>query len=170
LIGINQSWHFCRLGVTLLAKMFVANNDNPILMRLALEQAALALPYDVPVGAVIVDAQGQLIATGYNTRERDQNPLGHAELNAIAQAGQQLGSWRLSGCTLVVTLEPCPMCASAIAQARLARVVYGAADPLYGGAGSRWQLLHQPAPVAIVPGILAVECQQQLHAFFKERR
>jgi tRNA(adenine34) deaminase len=141
-------------------------------MRLALTQAQLALPVDIPVGAVVVDRRtNRIIATGYNTRERNVDPLGHAELNALRQAASVLGNWRLNHCTLVVTLEPCPMCASAISQSRLHSVVYGAIDSQLGGCGG-WVVepSQRPTPVGLVGGVLEEHCQQLLQAFFKAKR
>ena len=143
-------------------------------MRLALAQAVgLADGDDVPVGAVILDAAGELIASGRNRRERDRDPTAHAEIVAIRQAARSLGHWRLTGLTLVVTLEPCTMCAGAITAARLSRCVYGAADPRAGAVGSLWDVLrdtrlnHRPE---VIGGILAEECGAVLRDFFAARR
>jgi tRNA(adenine34) deaminase len=143
-------------------------------MRLALAQAVgLADGDDVPVGAVILDPAGAVIASGRNRRERDRDPTAHAEIVAIRQAAQSLGHWRLAGLTLVVTLEPCTMCAGAITAARLARCVYGAADPRAGAVGSLWDVLrdtrldHRPE---VIGGILAEECGAVLRDFFAARR
>ena len=142
-------------------------------MELALEQArACAHSDDVPVGAVILDANGTLIATGHNTKERDEDPLGHAEVMAIKAASEKLGTWRLNDCTLVVTLEPCVMCAGAILAARIPTVVYGAWDEKAGAAGSVFDLLrdrrlnHQ---VEVISGVRAKECGQLLTDFFREK-
>ena len=142
-------------------------------MELALVEArACAHSDDVPVGAVIFDAAGEVIATGRNTKERDEDPLGHAEVMAIRAAAQKLGNWRLSDCTLVVTLEPCVMCAGAILAARIPTVVYGAWDEKAGAAGSVFDLLrdrrlnHQ---VEVISGVLAEECGQLLTEFFREK-
>ena len=142
-------------------------------MKLALVEArACAHSDDVPVGAVILDAEGILIATGRNTKERDEDPLGHAEVMAIRAAAEKLGNWRLSDCTLVVTLEPCVMCAGAILAARIPTVVYGAWDEKAGAAGSVFDLLrdrrlnHQ---VEVISGVLAEECGQLLTEFFREK-
>ena len=148
-------------------------------MRLALAQAVglagpdLAGPDDVPVGAVILDPAGAVIASGRNRRERDRDPTAHAEIVAIRQAARSLDGWRLTGLTLVVTLEPCTMCAGAITAARLARCVYGAADPRAGAVGSLWDVLrdtrldHRPE---VIGGILAEECGAVLRDFFAARR
>ncbi len=129
--------------------------------------AQQALPLDVPVGALVLSPTGQVLAEAHNQREALNSPTAHAEILALEAAAKTLGSWRLTGCTLVVTLEPCPMCASAIAQSRLAAVVYGAADPLYGACGSRYNLLHYPVSVACLGGILADDCQALLRSSFK---
>lgn len=142
-------------------------------MRLAIEEAKQALLFDeVPIGAIIV-YQGEVIATGYNIRETSQTTLSHAELIAIAEANKVIGSWRLEECTLYVTLEPCPMCAGAIVQSRIRRVVYGAPDPKSGCAGSLMNLLmddrfnHQ---VDVKQGVLRQECSSLLKDFFNELR
>ena len=144
-------------------------------MRLALGEAALAAaePSDVPVGAVIIDEAGTVLARAHNRREADRDPTAHAEIVAIRQAGRALGSWRLTGLTLVVTLEPCTMCAGAVTAARLDRLVYGAEDPRAGAAGSLWDVLrdrrlnHQPE---VIGGVLAQECGAALREFFAARR
>ena len=142
-------------------------------MRLALAEAAEAGPEDVPVGAVILDEAGTVIARARNRREIDRDPTAHAEIVAIRQAARALGSWRLTGLTLVVTLEPCTMCAGAVTAARLARVVYGAEDPKAGAAGSLWDVLrdtrlnHRPE---VIGGVLAGECRALLRDFFAARR
>ena len=142
-------------------------------MRLALAEAEAALQEnEVPIGAVIAHA-GHVVAAAHNQREQLRDPTAHAEMIAITQAAQALGSWRLEGCTLYVTLEPCPMCAGAIVQARVPLVVYGAADPKAGAVQTLFQLLsdrrlnHQ---AQIVPGVLAQECGAVLTRFFQEQR
>jgi tRNA(adenine34) deaminase len=149
-------------------------------MRLALAEAAAARPEmtrtgqdDVPVGAVILDQAGAVLARARNRREADGDPTAHAEMVAIRQAAQVLGSWRLTGLTLVVTLEPCTMCAGAVTLARLARLVYGAEDPKAGAVGSLWDVLrdrrlnHRPE---VIGGVLADECGAVLREFFAARR
>lgn len=143
-------------------------------MRRALTAArAAADGGDVPVGATVVDAAGAPLATAANAREADADPTAHAETLALRAAARRLGSWRLSGCTLVVTLEPCVMCAGAAVLARVDRVVYGAADPKGGAAGSVWDLLrdrrhnHRPE---VIGGVLADECGRLLSGFFEGRR
>lgn len=142
-------------------------------MERALEEArACELTGDVPVGALLLDAEGNIIATGRNTKERDGNPLGHAEMNAIQEASRVLGDWRLEQCTLVVTLEPCVMCAGAILAARIPTVVFGAWDEKAGAAGSVHDLLrdrrlhHQ---VEVIAGVRAEECGALLTEFFRDR-
>jgi tRNA(adenine34) deaminase len=146
-------------------------------MRLALAEAAEAAagagPADVPVGAVILDEAGSVIARAHNRRELDTDPTAHAEIVAIRQAARALGRWRLTGLTLVVTLEPCTMCAGAVTVSRLARVVFGAEDPKAGAVGSLWDVLrdtrlnHQPE---VIGGVLAAECGALLRDFFAARR
>ncbi len=143
-------------------------------MRDALAQAALAPAHDdVPVGAVLLDDGGQLLAAAHNARELTGDPTAHAEVLALRSAAAVRGQWRLSGCTLVVTLEPCAMCAGAIVLSRVARVVYGAADPKAGAAGSLWDLLRDRrlnSRPEVVPGVLAQECGEVLREFFEQRR
>jgi tRNA(adenine34) deaminase len=143
-------------------------------MRVALAEARAALDSgDVPVGAVILDASGTVIARGRNRREADGDPTAHAEIVAIRAAARSVGEWRLDGLTLVVTLEPCTMCAGAITAARLSRVVFGAADPRAGAVGSLWDVVRDQrlAPVPEVIGeVLADECLNVIRRFFSERR
>jgi tRNA(adenine34) deaminase len=146
-------------------------------MRLALAEAALSLSSseaDVPVGAVVVDDSGAVIGRGHNRREADGDPTAHAEIIAIRQAAATIGAgWRLTGLTLVVTLEPCTMCAGAVTAARLRRLVYGAADPKAGAVGSLWDVVrdtrlnHVPE---VIEGVLAAECSALLRDFFAARR
>jgi tRNA(adenine34) deaminase len=147
-------------------------------MRQALAEAAAAAAAepedaDVPVGAVVLDGAGAVIARGRNRREATGDPTAHAEIEAIRAAGLATGDWRLDGCTLVVTLEPCTMCAGAVVLARLARLVYGAADPRAGAAGSLWDVLrdrrlgHMPE---VIGGVLDGECGALLREFFAARR
>jgi tRNA(adenine34) deaminase len=143
-------------------------------MRLALEQAVLtAGSADVPVGAIVVDADGELLGVGCNARELTGDPTAHAEVLALRAAAAALGTWRLSGCTLVVTLEPCTMCAGALVLARVSRVVFGALDPKAGAVGSLWDVVrdrrlnHRPE---VLGGVLAEKCGELLRAFFEGRR
>ena len=143
-------------------------------MRLALaEAAAAAAAGDVPVGAVVLDAAGAPVARAHNRREQAGDPTAHAEIEAIRHAARAVGGWRLDGCTIVVTLEPCTMCAGAVTAARLARLVYGAADPKAGAAGSLWDVLrdrrlgHVPE---VIGGVLGADCGALLRDFFAARR
>ncbi|GAB3054253.1 tRNA adenosine(34) deaminase TadA [Virgibacillus ainsalahensis] len=142
-------------------------------MRAAMEQAEKAREInEVPIGAVIV-YEGNIIATGYNVRETTQETLSHAELIAIQQANKEIGSWRLEDCTLYVTLEPCPMCAGAIVQSRIKRVVYGAPDPKAGCGGTLMNLLDEVRfnhQAELTSGVLENECSQLLRDFFRELR
>jgi tRNA(adenine34) deaminase len=142
-------------------------------MRLALEEARVAAEEDeVPVGAVIV-AGGRVIASGHNQREQLNDPTAHAEMIALTQAAANLGSWRLEGCTLYVTLEPCPMCAGAILQARVPFVVWGAADPKAGAVESLYRLFEDARlnhRVEHVGGVLAPDCGRILSDFFRGKR
>jgi len=129
---------------------------------------------EVPVGAMVYETEtGKILGQGSNTRECDKNPSGHAEFTAIMNACQSIDDWRLNHCTLVVTLEPCPMCAGLIVNARLGRVVYGADDPKAGAVRSLYQLCDDERlnhRCAIVPGVLASESSAMLKAFFKQLR
>ncbi len=143
-------------------------------MRQAIEVAKLALVSgDVPVGAVILDAAGDIVATGYNRREIDGDPTAHAEIVAIREAASKLESWRLDNHTLVVTLEPCAMCAGAIAQSRIATVLFGAWDEKAGAVGSVWDVLRDPRTLhktEVIAGVLEAECAALLNSFFEELR
>jgi tRNA(adenine34) deaminase len=148
-------------------------------MRLALAEAARAAAapgtsaVDVPVGAVVLDPAGTVIGRAANRREADHDPTAHAELLAIREAAGRRGNWRLTGCALVVTLEPCTMCAGAVTLARLDRLVYGAEDPRAGAVGSLWdvvrdrRLAHRPE---VIGGVLATDCAALLREFFVARR
>ncbi|MBQ7491018.1 MAG: nucleoside deaminase [Clostridia bacterium] len=141
-------------------------------MRLALEQARLALAAgEVPVGCVIVK-DGEVIGAGYNRRETDKSVLGHAELMAIRQAEQALGDWRLTGCALYVTLEPCPMCAGAILNARVDTVVCGASDCTFGACGGVMNLFEEAFGFRpkLYKGVLEEECAALMTAFFQGLR
>jgi tRNA(adenine34) deaminase len=142
-------------------------------MREALHQAQLAAVADeVPVGALVV-RDGEIVGAAHNQRETLADPTAHAEMIAITQAASALGSWRLSGCTLYVTLEPCSMCAGAIVLARLDRVVYGATDPKAGAVESLYQLLEDSRlnhQAHVVRGVLAPECGGILKEFFQRKR
>ena len=143
-------------------------------MRLALDEArAAGSSGDVPVGAVVLDEEGAVIGRGRNRREAEQDPTAHAEVVAVREAAARRGEWRLEGCTLLVTLEPCTMCAGAIGLARVRRLVFGAFDDKAGAVGSLWDVLrdrrlnHRPEVVA---GVLADESAELLRSFFTARR
>ena len=139
-------------------------------MREAIREAKLALAQgETPVGCVIARG-GEIVARGHNLRQATGDPTGHAEIVAIRRAAEALGDWRLEGCTLYVTLEPCPMCAGAILMARLERLVYGAPDPVQGCAGSVYRITEDPAFTHFCPadgGVLAEECSVLLSGFFR---
>ncbi len=143
-------------------------------MRAALAEADLAAAHDdVPVGAVLIDSDGQVVARGHNRREIDADPTGHAEVVAIREAARERGSWRLSDLTMVVTLEPCPMCAGAIVNARIPRVIWGAADAKAGAMGSLFMIGQDPRlnhRVIVRGRVLADVCAARLRAFFSARR
>jgi tRNA(adenine34) deaminase len=143
-------------------------------MGLALDEAASAATSgDVPVGAVVVDSGGRVVGRGVNRREADGDPTAHAEILALRAAAATLGEWRLDGCTLVVTLEPCSMCAGAIVLARVPRLVLGAWDPKAGAAGSVWDLVRDRRlnhRVEVVGGVREPECSALLLDFFAEHR
>lgn len=144
-------------------------------MEICLEQARFSsrASGDVPVGAVVLDEAGRLVGIGSNRRELLSDPVGHAEIVAIKSAARALGKWRLDGCTLVVTLEPCAMCAGAIAQSRISRLVFGAFDEKAGAVGSLMDVLRDPrAPhkVEVISGVMKEECAFLMAEFFKERR
>lgn len=148
-------------------------NQDEQYMRLAMEEAKRAEAIgEVPIGAIIVH-EDKVIGTGFNEREKEQTTLSHAELTAIKTANDHIGSWRLEDCTLYVTLEPCPMCAGAIIQSRIPRVVYGADDPKAGCAGTLMDLCnverfnHQ---AEVTSGVLAAECGEMLTMFFRALR
>lgn len=145
-------------------------------MRRALaeaQRASVQVPPEVPVGAVVIDAEGSVIGEGRNRREATADPTAHAEIAALSAAGRARGDWRLDACTLVVTLEPCSMCAGAVRAGRVSRVVFGAKDASAGAAGSVCDLLRDPRlgpPVEVVGGVLADECADMLRAFFGQLR
>jgi len=143
-------------------------------MRAALGEARQAAEAgDVPIGAVVVDASSEVVGVGHNVRERDGDPTGHAEVVALRAAAVSVGEWRLSGCTLVVTLEPCTMCAGAAVLARVDRIVFGAYDEKAGAVGSLWDVVrdrrlnHRPE---VVPGVLAHDSTALLDEFFRGQR
>lgn len=143
-------------------------------MRAALDRARAALATDdVPVGAVVLDRAGEMVGAGHNVREAAGDPTGHAEMVALREAASRRGGWRLDGCTLVVTLEPCTMCAGAVVLARVSRLVFGAFDERAGAVGSLWDVVrdrrlnHRPEVVA---GVLAAESSALLDDFFRHHR
>jgi tRNA(adenine34) deaminase len=151
----------------------VKNMNDEYYMGLAIEEARKAEALgEVPIGAVIV-RDGQVVGRGYNLRETTKDPLAHAELLAIKEASKTMGGWRLIGATLYVTLEPCPMCAGAIVQARLPKIVYGAMDPKAGCAGSLMNLLQEERfnhQVEMMQGVREEECSELLKNFFRSLR
>jgi tRNA(adenine34) deaminase len=142
-------------------------------MRLALDVARIAPQTgDIPVGAVIVNSEGVVVGKGFNEREANNDPTAHAEVVAIRSAASRLQKSRLDGCTLIVTLEPCAMCAGAIAQSRISKVIYGAWDEKAGAVGSVWDVLRDPRSifkVEVVAGVLEQECAELLTDFFKDK-
>jgi tRNA(adenine34) deaminase len=142
------------------------------LMQLALAEARQS-GEDVPIGAILVSSTGEVIARASNNRELTSDPTGHAEIVAIREASNKLGDWRLTNCTLIVTLEPCVMCAGAIQAARIPKVIFGAFDEAVGAAGSRYDLLRDEKlgqQVEVIGGVLKEECAELLERFFQDRR
>jgi tRNA(adenine34) deaminase len=141
-------------------------------MELAIGQAMLS-GQDVPVGAVLIDSSGQVVAAAHNERELTGDPTAHAELLAIQRVGKSKGDWRLEDLTLVVTLEPCVMCAGAIVAARIPKVIFGAFDEKVGAAGSRYDLLRDSRlgnPIEVIAGVKEAECSKLLKDFFEAKR
>ena len=152
----------------------MSNDPFASTMQRALDEASLALASsDVPIGAVVVDAEGNIVGAAHNRREADRDPTAHAEMLALRQAATTLGSWRLDGCTLVVTLEPCTMCAGALVLARVARLVFGAWNEEMGVAGTLWDVVrdrrlnHRPE---VIYGVREAECSALLQTFFAAQR
>jgi tRNA(adenine34) deaminase len=147
--------------------------NNEELMRLALDVARIAPQSgDIPVGAIVINSEGVVIGKGFNEREANNDPTAHAEIVAIRAAASRLQKSRLDGCTLIVTLEPCAMCAGAIAQSRISKVIYGAWDEKAGAAGSVWDVLRDPRSifkVEVVAGVLERDCAELLTEFFKDK-
>lgn len=156
------------------AEGFVAAREDEQLVRAALELAREGgVDGEVPVGALVVAPDGRLIGRGHNRRALDADPSAHAEVVALRQAATELGTWRLAGCTLVASLEPCVMCAGVLMAARIERVVFGAWDLKAGACGSVWDLPRDPRSlhrVETVGGVLAEECAAELQTFFAQRR
>ena len=147
------------------------DQETYMLQALSLAQEA-AQAGEVPVGCVVVDREGRVIGRGRNRRQEDSDATAHAEIEAIRQACRALGDWRLEGCSLYVTLEPCPMCAGAIINARIPTVIYGAREPVSGSCGSVIDLFferygHRPQ---VFPGVLEADCAALLRAFFRDKR
>jgi len=147
--------------------------NNEELMRAALDVARIASKTDdVPVGAIVINAEGVVVGKGFNEREANNDPTAHAEIVAIRSATSRLQKSRLDGCTLIVTLEPCAMCAGAIAQSRISKVIFGAWDEKAGAVGSVWDVLRDPRSifkVEVVTGVLEAECAELLTEFFKDK-
>jgi tRNA(adenine34) deaminase len=142
-------------------------------MRLALAEASTAGDDEVPVGAVVISADGEVVGRGHNVREQSSDPTAHAEVVALRAAAVRLGDWRLAGCTLAVTLEPCVMCAGAVLLARVSRLVIGAWSPEAGAVGSVWDVVRDRRTGArpeVVAGVLEEECSALLAGWFAERR
>ena len=152
----------------------MTGTDGNAAMGEALAEARLSLADgDVPVGAVVLDPTGAVIGRGHNRREAAHDPTAHAEILALREAASSARTWRLDGHTLVVTLEPCAMCAGAILQARIPRLVFGAWDEKAGAAGSQWDLVRDGrvgAKVEVIPGVREAECAALLTAFFETKR
>ena len=147
--------------------------ESAMAKAIEIARAAATASGDVPVGAIILDSAGEVVSIGVNQRELMNNPIGHAEIIAIEKAASSLGDWRLDGCTLVVTLEPCAMCAGAIAQSRISKVVFGAWDEKAGAVGSKWDLLRDPRQLhkpEVISGVLKDECAALLSEFFQPKR
>jgi len=147
--------------------------DQAWMERLLRRAARVGAGGEIPVAAVVLDAQGRAIGWGSNRREHDQNPLGHAELMALQQAARLRQDWRFNDCTLLVTLEPCPMCAGALVQARMGRVVFGAGDTKRGALGGCLDLANHPSAhhrMQVVGGTKAQDCGLQLESWFRRRR
>jgi tRNA(adenine34) deaminase len=142
-------------------------------MELALEQAALAAAAgEVPVGALVIK-DGEILGRGHNRNLLDNDPTAHAEIVALRQAAARMGNHRLTGCTMIATIEPCSMCAGALIHARLARLVYGASDPKAGAAGSTVQVINHPSlnhRMEVRAGVLAGKCSEVLQKFFRQKR
>ena len=152
---------------------YEASFEPAMRAALAVAAAAARTGLDVPVGAVILGPDGATVASAHNQREEQRDPTAHAEIVALRAAAAAAGTWRLDGHTLVVTLEPCTMCAGAVTAARIARLVYGAEDPKAGAAGSIWDVLRDrrlPHRTEVLGGVLAGECGALLREFFAQRR
>ena len=161
------------MGETLKDTVNMPSGEDAVWMRLALEQAAMgAAAGEVPVGALVIK-DGEIIGRGHNRNLLDDDPTAHAEIVALRRAAARLGNHRLTGCTMVATIEPCSMCAGALIHARIARLVYGASDPKAGAAGSVLQVINHPGlnhRMEVTPGVLSSECSEILQEFFRRKR
>src|SRR5438445_2409958 len=161
------------MAETLKNTVNMPSGDDAAWMGLALEQAALAAAAgEVPVGALVIK-DGEIIGRGHNRNLLDDDPTAHAEIVALRRAAARLGNHRLTGCTMVATIEPCSMCAGALIHARIARLVYGASDPKAGAAGSVVQVINHPSMnhrMAVTAGLLAEKCSAVLQDFFRQKR
>ena len=154
--------------------MIGASVQDAAAMRLAIDEAlAAAEQGEIPIGAVVLASDGQVVASAHNERESSNDPTAHAEVLALRRAAQHLGGWRLDDCTLVVTLEPCPMCAGAVVMSRISRLVFGAWNDEYGAAGSRWDLVRDrrlSSRTEVIGGLLADECGAMVSGFLDSQR
>jgi tRNA(adenine34) deaminase len=161
------------MAETLKTTVNMPSGNDAAWMELALEQAALAAAAgEVPVGALVIK-DGEVVGRGHNRNLLDDDPTAHAEIVALRQAAARLGNHRLTGCTLVATIEPCAMCAGALIHARIARLVYGAGDPKAGAAGSVLQVINHPGlnhRMEVTAGVLAEKCSAVLQDFFRQKR
>jgi tRNA(adenine34) deaminase len=161
------------MAETLKTTVNMPSGDDAAWMELALEQAALAAAAgEVPVGALVIK-DGEVLGRGHNRNLLDDDPTAHAEIVALRQAAARLGNHRLTGCTMVATIEPCAMCAGALIHARIARLVYGASDPKAGAAGSVLQVINHPGlnhRMEVTAGVLAEKCSAVLQGFFRQKR
>jgi len=161
------------MAETLKTTINMPSGDDAAWMALALEQAALAAAAgEVPVGALVIK-DGEVLGRGHNRNLLDDDPTAHAEIVALRQAAARLGNHRLTGCTMVATIEPCAMCAGALIHARIARLVYGASDPKAGAAGSVLQVINHPGlnhRMEVTAGVLAEKCSAILQDFFRQKR
>jgi tRNA(adenine34) deaminase len=161
------------MAETLKTTVNMPSGDDSAWMELALEQAALAAAAgEVPVGALVIK-DGEVLGRGHNRNLLDDDPTAHAEIVALRQAAARLGNHRLTGCTMVATIEPCAMCAGALIHSRIARLVYGASDPKAGAAGSVLQVINHPGlnhRMEVTAGVLAERCSAVLQDFFRQKR
>jgi tRNA(adenine34) deaminase len=161
------------MAETLKNTVNMPSGDDAAWMELALEQAVLAAAEgEVPVGALVIK-DGEIVGRGHNRNLLDDDPTAHAEIVALRQAAARLGNHRLTGCTVVATIEPCSMCAGALIHARIARLVYGASDPKAGAAGSVLQVINHPGlnhRMEVTAGVLAEKCSAVLQDFFRQKR